>query len=280
MRVLFLGASTAFSLPAAQALLQSDHEVAGVVLPERISQLSHPSDNSTLLPVLPFCTNDTIINATRRQNVPLWFFEDVPKNITADVIIVACFPSRLPENFLRRATLAALNVHPSWLPEYRGPAPLFWQLRHGVRNPGVTVHHMTDRIDAGDIVVQKRVPLPEGSSGPEADRLLSVAGANMLLDVLSRADFRSRPQLGTASYQSWPAEEDWCVPTDWLVQRAFNFMRGTADWRHPFKLLTHPQPLVVQDVTDYALQPSQPGSVQLMRQGWRVGFADGWLMVR
>lgn len=67
---------------------------------------------------------------------------------------------------LRRATLAlpriaALNLHGSLLPRYRGRAPTNWAVLHGETRTGVTLHHMTERPDAGDIVAQGEVPIGE-----------------------------------------------------------------------------------------------------------------------
>ena len=129
-------------------------------------------------------------------------------------------------------------------------------------------------------MAQRRVAIPEGALGPEIDRLQSIAGIKMLLDILNTANFSAHPQFGEVSYNSWPVDKDWHVPTDWTVRRAFNFMRGTAEWNHPFTLLTYPNPLAVQGATDYALGAAQQGSAQRMEQGWQVGFSDGWLRVR
>jgi len=61
----------------------------------------------------------------------------------------------LKENVLALAQKGAVNLHGSLLPRYRGRAPVNWQLLHGERAGGVTLHHMVKRADAGDIVDQE-----------------------------------------------------------------------------------------------------------------------------
>ncbi len=82
----------------------------------------------------------------------------------------------LPEAVLACASRAAVNLHGSLLPRYRGRAPVNWQLLHGEREGGVTLHHMVKRADAGDIVDQE--PFPIGADDTPTDlfaRVLSAA---------------------------------------------------------------------------------------------------------
>lgn len=266
MDVLFVGADGAFSFAALQALLRSSHRVIGVVTPDPKA--------GQLLPVLS--ADHTIITLSWAHHLPLWGLGDAP---AAEVIAVACFPKRLPASFLQRARRAAVNIHPSHLPHYRGPAPLFWQLRDGVAPLGVTLHHLASELDTGDIVSQTDVALPEGVGGLEADALLAEAGAGLLVRALDKDDFGAAPQTGAGSYQSWPGAADWRVPPEWPVQRAFNFMRGTEEWGHAYTLPTRERLLQVTHASHYTLGEAQPGASRPNPHGWAVGFADGWLHV-
>lgn len=161
----------------------------------------------------------------------------------ADVACVACFPRRIPSPLLALPRLGFLNLHPSLLPRYRGPAPLFWQLRHGETETGVTVHWMDEELDTGDIARQTALALPDGATGPELDRLLGAAGGRLLASVCTgvsapagaAAPLRT-PQPGSGSYHPWPRPDDFALDPRWSAQRAFNFMRGVSEWRMPFTI--------------------------------------------
>ena len=175
-RILYFGTQGSFSLPPLLALLRAEQRVVGVVIPD-IARQSAPS--ADIINLLPTTSNDTIIARTHTHAIPVWSLSNLPTTLEFELLIVACFPRCLPQSLLNRATIAALNMHPSRLPAYRGPAPLFWQLRNGLREIGVTLHHMTSCIDAGDIVTQTGVALPVGISGSAADELLAGAGADV-----------------------------------------------------------------------------------------------------
>ncbi len=100
--------------------------------------------------------------------------------------MVACFSFVLPPALLQAPRLGCYNLHPSLLPGYRGPAPLFWQRRLGEEQTGVTLHRMTPAVDAGEIVAQVGVPLPDGSSAAQADALTAQVGAGLMLHMLAR----------------------------------------------------------------------------------------------
>lgn len=79
-----------------------------------------------------------------------------------DLLLVLGFNWRLPRAVLELPRLGALNVHPSALPKYRGPSAIPWTVRNGDSAMGITVHRMTERIDAGPILAQTTdVPVPE-----------------------------------------------------------------------------------------------------------------------
>ncbi len=118
-----------------------------------------------------------------------------------DVAVVACFTRRIPPAALAVPRLGFLNLHPSLLPLYRGPQPLFWQLRDGAPT-GATVHYMDEGLDTGDIAAQIAVPLPDGLSGPEAERTLALAGLGLLRGVL---DESGRGASSSGGRRGWAA---------------------------------------------------------------------------
>jgi methionyl-tRNA formyltransferase len=55
--------------------------------------------------------------------------------------------------------LGWVNFHPSYLPEYRGPSPIEWQLIHGRKKGGCTAHFMASKYDTGPILLQERIEI-------------------------------------------------------------------------------------------------------------------------
>jgi methionyl-tRNA formyltransferase len=135
---------------------------------------------------------------------------------------------------LQLPRFGCLNLHPSLLPAYRGPVPLFWMARRGERQAGVTLHFMDEGADTGDIVAQTAFDWPDGISGPDLERRCAVEGGRLLLSAVrllaQSGELARQPQPQTgSSYFSWPADDDFLILTDWEARRAFNFIRA-ADW--------------------------------------------------
>jgi methionyl-tRNA formyltransferase len=200
-----------------------------------------------------------------------------------DVACVACFPLRIPAPLLALPPQGFLNLHPALLPLHRGPAPLFWTFRAGERSAGVTIHFMDAGLDTGAIVAQEAFELPDGISGAAVERRCDALGARLMAaalrslrdDTLAR---RAQPPGG--SYESWPSWEDWRIDTAWTARRAFNFMRGTAEWGQPYLLQAGGEELVLR--TAMAYQPQPLASAALARAGGEVliQFAEGVLRAR
>jgi methionyl-tRNA formyltransferase len=148
-----------------------------------------------------------------------------------DLVLVACFDQLLPSAFLALPRYGCYNLHPSLLPAYRGPDPLFWQFHAGERNTGITLHRMSAEVDAGDILLQHAVDLPGGITGPDAEVRLAYAGAELTLEALplfTDGVLPLRPQNeALSSRQGPPGPDAFRLSTRWTAERAFNFMRGT-----------------------------------------------------
>jgi len=190
-----------------------------------------------------------------------------------DLVCVACFPWRIPAALLALPTYGFLNVHPSRLPAYRGPAPLFWQLRAGLPSGGVTVHWMDAALDTGPIAAQSAIPFPDGATSADLDRLLSVTGAGLLLDVIRQLEAGCRPEQSQAaggSRQSWPTAEDFRLERQWSARHAYNFMHGTDEWRQPYRVTVDQEELLLRTALAYI--PDQQISQPMIRSGAEVAI--------
>ena len=251
MRVAFWGTDGVFSHAALSGLLAADVRVHAVFVYDRAAHPVAPAPPPTApggdIPLLTSFVQRSTTTLAWQRAIPVWRVGDVRHAATAqllaaqqaDVACVACFPRLLPPSLLAVLRHGFLNMHPSLLPAYRGPAPLFWQLRDGVAKTGVTVHWMDASFDTGALAAQAPVTLPNGAGGPEADMLMAVAGATALTRVLTQLTqgvVPRTPQPTGGSYQPWPKATDFALDLEWTAQRAFNFMRGTAEWSMPYPL--------------------------------------------
>ncbi|MFD1429933.1 methionyl-tRNA formyltransferase [Lacticaseibacillus mingshuiensis] len=119
--------------------------------------------------------------------------------LAPDLIITAAYGQFLPVRFLNAAKIAALNVHGSLLPRWRGGAPIQYSILSGDSATGVTIMEMVKAMDAGGIYAQARLTLtPEDDSGTVFEKL-SLIGRDLLLRVL--------PQIIDGTLKPLPQEE-------------------------------------------------------------------------
>ena len=263
MRILYLGMMNDFSRIPLEILLKAGLDICAVWVsgPEPPGGIFRWSEFPQEKRAWGEKKKYLVFQAARDRGVPveqdLWLLspEQRLKKLNPDVVCVACFDKRISAELLAIPRHGFLNLHPSLLPDYRGPAPLFWQLRAGEPWTGVTVHWMDADLDTGDIAGQRRTPLPPGITGPELDRLLGTLGGELLVSVLTELEagqVARWPQRPGGSYHTWPRLEDFRLDTGWPARRAYNFMRGTAEWMQPYPVTVDGTELHLGSALEYS----------------------------
>jgi methionyl-tRNA formyltransferase len=152
--------------------------------------------------------------------------------IAPDFIFSFYYRQMLPAGILSAARRGALNMHGSLLPRYRGRAPVNWVVIRGETETGATLHYMTEKPDAGDIVDQQAVPvLPEDTAYDVFTKVTVAAEIVMWrsLPGLVRGDITATPQDASAvSYFGRRRPEDGEI--DWSAPAAtvHDLVRGVA----------------------------------------------------
>jgi len=217
LRIVFLG-SPEFALPALEALHAAHEIVLVVTQPKRPCGrgqrcLPTPVECRALELGLPVITP----TAVRTEG-----FAARLRALEADYLVVVAYGRILPAAVLGAARNGALNIHPSLLPRWRGPAPVPWTLYHGEETTGVTIMQMNEEMDAGDLVRQVRVSVSPDES---ADRLLcrlAVLGAEALAGVLAE-EARTGALLPRLPQDAAQATRAPLITTDLAL----------IDWRRP-----------------------------------------------
>lgn len=165
------------------------------------------------------------------------------------VLISAFFNQRFGDDLLRLPWMAAINVHPSLLPEFKGVDPVFYARLRDASRLGVTVHHLERDLDAGRILAQQALEvLPAESVFRTTARLFALGGRLLRTQIavpLSRQS--GSPQPGSGSYDSWPR----------AAQVALLRRRGVALFR--LRDLLWVRRLVADDGVDVGLLPEPDG---------------------
>ncbi len=111
-----------------------------------------------------------------------------------DLLAVFAYGKIFGPKFLSIFPMGAVNVHPSLLPKYRGCSPISAAILAGDSETGITVQRIALEMDAGDIILQKRLPIHDDDTTESLGRTCSHEGAAMLVDALELIE------QGIASY--------------------------------------------------------------------------------
>src|SRR5262245_14241541 len=144
-------------------------------------------------------------------------FVEYVKSLNIDLIVVYFFPQILKAPILQIPRLGVLNCHPSLLPRYGGPDPAFWMLKNGASVAGVTVHVMTEKIDAGDIVAQQELIVGAQENPGQLTQRQHRAGATLLtkaVNAIAQGTIERKPQ-NTAERSYFGKRKAVDVMLDW-----------------------------------------------------------------
>ena len=220
MNVLFFGTAE-YAVPILQAVFRFGHTVAGVVAnPDR------PSGRGLRLNQPP------VKLEALRMEIPVYqpesldevFFKEI-EDISPDIGLVAAYGKLIQRKFLDLPRFGIINVHPSLLPLYRGPSPLQQPLLRGDTETGVTIIQLTEDMDAGPVILQKKTAVhSDDNAGSLHDRLAELGGALAVqaLDLIekSKAEFREQDH-SKAVYCKKINKEDaliqWDKPVDEII---------------------------------------------------------------
>lgn len=307
-RILFFGMQSNFSIPALTALLESGVEVCAVVLPASPVPGLEPlairrrEQSRTPRPMLPLRNTSlqpSVIQLAWTRQIPVWEVTSLSDAETVstlatyqpDIICVACFSLRIPRVIIDLPRLGCLNVHPSLLPDNRGPVPLFWTFREGREVTGVTIHLMDEGMDSGDILAQEVIEVPDGMSYAELESQCAIRGgvllAHTVWDLYEGRAIRAKQDETKSSYHSFPSDEDFVVHAEeWNARRIYNFISGVGRWDRPIELVVGSSSFLVRKAASYSLENTDgsPASENMDKIVWvdgtvRVGCKVGWCNV-
>ncbi|KSU85022.1 methionyl-tRNA formyltransferase [Fictibacillus enclensis] len=273
MKIVFMGTPD-FSVGVLRRLVEDGYEVAAVV-----TQPDKPQGRKKEIKPTP------VKEEAMKHGIPVL----QPKKLRAeyeevleykpDLIVTAAYGQILPSEILQAPQYGCVNVHASLLPEYRGGAPIHQSIIDGKTETGVTIMYMVDKLDAGDILTQVKVPIEEEDHVDSMFRKLSIAGAELLSKTLPDliegrlTPIKQDESKVTYAYNISREQEE----IDWSKsgEAIYNQIRGMHPWPVAFTKLNG-QPLKVwwgKKVRTGA--EAEPGTVlETNKEGFVVNTGD------
>ena len=232
-----------FAVPAFVSLVKSPHEVAALFtrpirhVRGRGKSPDQPArDAAQEHGVVIFDPED--INAVEAQQQLLEF--------EPDLFFVCDYGQILSAETLGIARLGGVNLHGSLLPKYRGAAPVHWAIYHGEEATGVSVIHMTPRLDAGPILSRLQTPIDPRESMPELESRLAVLGVEAVEKAIAElSEWDGDTAIGEVQDKSQATraprlkKQDGAIDWTRTAQEIANQIRAFKPWPATFTHLLH-----------------------------------------
>jgi methionyl-tRNA formyltransferase len=139
------------------------------------------------------------------------FIRGLQKRSPGLLVSVAC-PYILKQKVIEVPSQGCINIHHAPLPRYKGMMPTFWQLYHGERELGVTIHTMSAKVDEGEALLQESFPFERGESLHQLVRKTKRHGAHcvarVLRSLISNTAVPVRLDQAQGSYFTFPRREE------------------------------------------------------------------------
>lgn len=245
----------AFALPVFKALVESEHEVVGLVTqPDRVGRGHHQHVN----PLKEFAI-ERGIPVLQPEKVRTEESLEELRSLNADLYVVAAYGQILTNKLLAIPRLGAINVHGSILPKYRGAAPIQYAIWKGEKESGVSIFQIVRELDAGPVFGIATTPIQSDETYGQLHDRLAEFSVGITLDVVNQLDqgiaisVPQDPSQVTFSPRIEKEEGliDWSKSTEELGWH----LRAMQPWPNPFTFLhlagKPPQRVIITKLQPY-----------------------------
>ncbi len=227
MNIVFFGTPD-FAVPSLKILLQSKHNVKAVVTAPDKERGRGQKVTST--PVKKFAVENNIPVFQPEKLKDESFVEQL-KQINADLFIIVAFRI-LPVDVFTIPSKGSFNLHGSLLPKYRGAAPIQWALINGDEKTGLTTFFLKEKVDTGNILLQKKILIDELDDFQTLHDEMSEEGAELVLETVNLIESgkaKVKSQDDSVSTKAPKITKDTCK-IDWnkSAKEIYNLVRGLS----------------------------------------------------
>ncbi len=259
MAIIYFG-SPELAVPPLLALIESGEEVAAVVT--RPDARRGRGGRMSPSAVKAMALKHGVKSLEPRSMGDAAFLNEL-RSYKPEFLVVVAYGKLLPPEVLELPGKAAVNLHASLLPKYRGAAPINWAVINGEGETGITTMLMSEGLDEGDILISEQMMIEHDDTAESLGRKMAEAGGPMLVKTLAGlrgGSITPVPQEGESSYA-----------------RMLGKLDGAIDWQMPANVISnrvrgmYPWPGAFCYINDKKLKVLGARSVDLPRSNMRPG---------
>lgn len=214
-----------------------------------------------------------------------FFLKDL-KEFKADLFIVVAF-RMLPKVVWKMPTIGTFNLHASLLPAYRGAAPINWAIINGEKETGVTTFFIDEKIDTGEILLQKKVSITSCETAGALHDKLMLAGSDLVLktvNLIAEGAYKTKkqPQKSPSNAPKLFKENteiDWKQP----LKTIYNKIRGLSPFPVAWSRFVMNEEeytiKIYQCIPEYAQHQYNVGQILSTKKSLKIAVKEGYLLI-
>ncbi len=279
MRIVFMG-TPEFAVEALNALISDGQEVALVVTrPDKPRGRGYRVEHSPIKKVA--LSHDIPVLTPKTLKDPL--IAEELKAVQADIFIVAAYGMILPKTVLDIPAMGCINIHASLLPALRGAAPINRAIMEGHTRGGVTIMHMDEGLDTGDILLQREMDIPHTmTAGEYHDEMAKLGGVAIVeyLRLLEKGKTtRQKQDNSKATYAEKINTKEAQVSFFDPATQVYNHIRGLSPYPGAYGFLCKRRIKILEGVIGD--KTGTPGTIVATgEEGIEVACAEGSIIIK
>ena len=259
MNIVFMGTPD-FSLPSLKILLESKHKILAVVT--QPDKQRGRGQKVSFTPVKQFAIENKLpVYQPEKLKANEEFVKQM-KLLQPDLFVVVAFRI-LPKEVFEIPNFGSFNLHGSYLPKYRGAAPIQWALINGETETGLTTFKLAEKVDTGNVYLQEKVEIHSEDNFETLHDRMSQLGAKLVLDsvnLIESGNYKLMQQDDSLASPAPKISKEICL-IDWnrSALEIYNLVRGLSP--HPAAFFIYKGKVIKvyksEVVTDTNLKPFQ-----------------------
>lgn len=233
LRIIFMG-TPEFGLEALKAINEKYGVIAVVCQPDK------PSNRGVIKfsPIKQYAIDNNIkvYQPTKLSENYIDILKENP-----NLIITCAYGQMVPDDILRYPMYGCINIHASLLPKFRGGAPIHRAIMEGYNETGITVMKMSSKMDAGDIITQRKVVIDDDDNVGTLHDKLSIVGRDLIMEtipmILNKTAKYIRQDEKEATYAWNIKKEDEKIDYQDTTREIINKIRGLNPWPGAYSIL-------------------------------------------
>ncbi|MCM8763210.1 MAG: methionyl-tRNA formyltransferase [Candidatus Omnitrophica bacterium] len=281
MDIVFFGSSR-FAVEPLNKLLSSENKIVCVVT--QPDQKQGRGLKLSFTPIKEMAIKNNL-NFYQPQDLASSKTIDFLKKLSADLFVVVAYGKILPQKLLDVPKIFAINLHASLLPKYRGAAPINWAIIKGEKETGISIIKMNQYMDAGEIILQKKIPIDNTDTNITLSQKLSHLGSEMLLeaiDLIANNKYNLVPQdEAVVSFAPLLKKEDGLIDWKKPARDIYNLIRGCLVWPGAFTHYKNKILKIWEAVVNHQMvSEAEPGTIiNLSKEGILVKTGQQNLLI-